>query len=81
LKKPFEASVLLALVKIGVLDYGKLKAMRRYMIVINMILGALLTTPEVFTQLVMGTVLQILFEVSVLIAWYWERQAKKRGEE
>jgi hypothetical protein len=40
--------VLLALVKIGVLDYQKLTALRRYMIVINLVLGALLTTPEPF---------------------------------
>lgn len=71
--------VLLALVKIGILDYQKLKAARRYMIVINLIVGALLTTPEVFTQVVMAVVLQLLYEVSVWIAWYWERQEKKRG--
>jgi len=70
--------VLLALVKIGVLDYQKLASMRRYMIVINLILGALLTTPEWFTQVVMAIALQILFEISVWIAWYWERQEKKR---
>jgi sec-independent protein translocase protein TatC len=41
-------------------------------------MGALLTTPEVFTQVVMAVVLQILYEISVWIAWYWERQEKKR---
>jgi sec-independent protein translocase protein TatC len=71
--------VLLALVKIGLLNYAKLKAMRRYMIVINLILGALLTTPEVFTQVFMAIALQVLFEVAVWIAWYWERQEKKRA--
>jgi len=70
--------VLLALVKIGLLDYQKLKAMRRYMLVINLVMGALLTTPEVFTQVVMAIVLQVLYEISVVIAWYWERQAKKK---
>ncbi|MGA2749765.1 MAG: twin-arginine translocase subunit TatC [Verrucomicrobiota bacterium] len=71
--------VLLALVKIGLLDYAKLTAMRRYMIVGNLILGALLTTPEVFTQVFMAVALQLLFEVAVWIAWYWERQEKKRA--
>jgi sec-independent protein translocase protein TatC len=71
--------VLLALVKIGVLDYQKLTALRRYMIVINLVLGALLTTPEPFTQVVMAVVLQILFEISVWVAWYWDRQEKKRA--
>jgi sec-independent protein translocase protein TatC len=71
--------VLLALVKIGVLDYQKLTALRRYMIVINLVLGALLTTPEPFTQIVMAVVLQVLFEISVWVAWYWDRQEKKRA--
>ncbi len=73
--------VLLALVKIGFLDYKKLSAMRRYMIVINLILGALLTTPEVFTQIMMAIPLQLLYEISVWIAWYWERKEKKRKAE
>jgi sec-independent protein translocase protein TatC len=71
--------VLLALVKIGVLDYKKLTALRRYMIIINLVLGALLTTPEVFTQVIMAIVLQVLFEVSVWVTWYWEWRDKKRG--
>jgi len=71
--------VLLALVKIGILDYKKLCALRRYMVVINLVLGALLTTPEVFTQIVMAIVLQILFEISVWVAWYWERRDRKRA--
>ncbi len=71
--------VLLALVKIGVLDYKKLTAMRRYMVVGNLILGAILTTPEVITQICMAIALQILFEIAVWIAWYWERQEKRRA--
>lgn len=70
--------VLLALVKIGILDYRKLVAMRRYMIVINLILGALLTTPEIFTQVVMAIILQVLYEISVWIAWLWERRDRQR---
>lgn len=71
--------VLLALVKIGVLDYAKLTALRRYMIVINLVLGALLTTPEPFTQVVMAVVLQLLFEISVWVAKYWEWRDQKRA--
>ena len=71
--------VLLALVKIGVLDYAKLTGMRRYMIVSNLVLGALLTTPEPFTQLVMAVVLQLLFEVSVWVAWYWDQPNRPKA--
>ena len=46
--------VILTLVKIGVLNYGILSKARRYMIVINLVLGALLTTPEVITQVLMA---------------------------
>jgi sec-independent protein translocase protein TatC len=70
--------VILTLVKIGVLNYRILSKARRYMIVINLILGALLTTPEVITQIIMALPLQILFEISVWIAWYWERKEKKK---
>jgi sec-independent protein translocase protein TatC len=70
--------VILVLVKLGVLNYTILSKARRYMIVINLILGALLTTPEVLTQVLMAVPLQLLFEISVWIAWYWERQEKKR---
>jgi sec-independent protein translocase protein TatC len=71
--------ILLALVKIGLLDYKKLTAMRRYMVVINLVLGAVLTTQEVLTQIIMAVILQVLFEVAVWIAWYWERQEKRRS--
>jgi sec-independent protein translocase protein TatC len=70
--------VILVLVKIGVVNYRQLAAFRRYMIVINLILGAVLTTPEVLTQVMMAIPLQILYEISVWIAWYWERQDRKR---
>ena len=71
--------VILTLVKIGVLDYQMLSQARRYMIVINLVLGAVLTTPEVITQLVMFVPLQLLYEVTVWIAWYWGREERKRA--
>jgi len=70
--------VVLTLVKIGVLDYRMLAGARRYVIVINFLLGAVLTTPEMITQILMAIPLQLLFEISVWITWYWERQEKKR---
>lgn len=72
--------VILTLVKIGVLNYSILSKARRYMIVINLVLGALLTTPEVITQVLMALPLQLLYEISVWITWYWERRDRKRAE-
>jgi sec-independent protein translocase protein TatC len=71
--------VILTLVKIGVLSYSTLAKARRYMIVINLILGAVLTTPEVITQIVMFIPLQLLYEITVWIAWYWDRQERKKA--
>jgi sec-independent protein translocase protein TatC len=71
--------VLLTLVKIGVLNYSTLSQARRYMIVINLVLGGVLTTPEPITQLVMFVPLQLLYEVTVWVTWYWDRQEKKRA--
>jgi sec-independent protein translocase protein TatC len=71
--------VILTLVKIGVLNYAMLSKARRYMIVINLVLGAILTTPEVVTQILMFVPLQLLFEITVWIAWYWDRQEGKRA--
>jgi sec-independent protein translocase protein TatC len=71
--------VILTLVKIGVLSYQALAKARRYMIVINLVLGAVLTTPEVVTQLLMFIPLQLLYEATVWIAWYWDRQERKRA--
>jgi sec-independent protein translocase protein TatC len=78
----FEMPVLiLTLVKIGVLNHTLLAKARRYMIVVNMVLGAVLTTPEILTQILMFIPLQFLYEVSVWIAWYWaqpDRQVARR---
>ena len=71
--------VILTLVKIGVLDYAMLRGMWRYMIVIVLVLGAVLTTPEVVTQILMAVPLYMLYEITVWIAWYWERRDRKRA--
>lgn len=71
--------VLLTLVKIGVLSYSSLAKARRYMIVINLILGAVLTTPEPITQLIMFVPLQFLYEFSVAIAWYWDQPDRAKA--
>lgn len=70
--------VVLILVKIGLLSYRTLAAGRRYVIVICFVLGAILTTPEVITQVLMAVPLYALYEITVWIAWYWDRQEKRR---
>jgi sec-independent protein translocase protein TatC len=71
--------VVLTLVKIGILNYERLKSMRRYMIVVNLVLGAVLTTPEVITQVLMFVPLQGLYELSVWVAGYWEKDERAKA--
>jgi sec-independent protein translocase protein TatC len=71
--------VILTLVKLDILSYTTLRKMWRYMIVINLILGALLTTPEVVTQVLMAVPLYLLYEITVWIAWYWEQPNRARA--
>lgn len=72
--------VILFLVKLGILDYATLKKGRPYVVVINLVLGAVLTTPEVITQIMMFIPLQVLYEVSLWIAYYWEKRDQKRAQ-
>jgi len=71
--------VILTLVKIDILSYRTLRSMWRYMIVINLILGALLTTPEVVTQVLMAVPLYLLYEITVWVAWYWEQPNRAKA--
>jgi sec-independent protein translocase protein TatC len=69
--------VVLFLVKIGILTHAHLTKYRRHVAVIALILGALLTTPEVVTQVAMAVPLYVLYEICIWIAWYWERKKRK----
>ncbi|WP_404420389.1 twin-arginine translocase subunit TatC [Nibricoccus sp. IMCC34717] len=69
--------VILILVKLGFLTHHTLIKYRRHVIVLCFILGAVLTTPEVITQVAMALPLWLLYEISIVIAWYWDRQKRK----
>jgi sec-independent protein translocase protein TatC len=72
--------VVLTLVKIGVLSHATLARSRRYVIIIVFILGAVLTTPEVITQVLMAFPLWLLFEITVIVAWYWEQPDRAKAQ-
>ncbi|MDX2187384.1 MAG: twin-arginine translocase subunit TatC [Opitutaceae bacterium] len=69
--------VILILVKLGFVTHHTLIKYRRHVIVLCFILGAVLTTPEVITQVAMAVPLWLLYEISIIIAWYWDRQKRK----
>ena len=71
--------VVLVLVKIGILSHATLARSRRFVIVIVFVLGAVLTTPEVITQVLMALPLWGLYEITVLVAWYWEQPDRAKA--
>lgn len=71
--------VVLTMVKIGVLSHSTLARSRRYVIIIVFILGAVLTTPEVITQVLMAIPLWGLYEITVFVAWYWEQEDRAKA--
>ena len=73
----FELPVFLVfLAKIGLVSASMLSSNRKYVIVIVFIIGALLTPPDVITQILMAIPLLILYEVSIVMVRIF---GKKKG--
>lgn len=71
----FEVPVLLTLlVRVGVVTTAGLKSKRRYAIVIAFIVAAVLTPPDVVSQLALAAPLLLFYEISILIGGYIERK-------
>jgi len=71
--------VILALVKVGLLDFEKLNSFRAYWVVVELVICAFLTpSGDPFTMFLMALPLHLLYEISTGISWYWSRKEKKR---
>jgi len=74
----FQLPVLLLLLnRAGIVSRQQLKGMRRYMIVGAFALAAILTPPDVVSQLMLGIPLILLYEASLLIMWVTERKKRE----
>jgi len=63
------------LAKVGVIDVGFLNRNRKYAILINFIIAAILTpTPDVVNQMMMGVPLMVLYEISVFAVWLFGKK-------
>ena len=69
--------VVLALVKVGLLGHEQMKSTRPYAIVVIFLLAAVITpTPDVFTLILMGAPMVLLYEACIWIArWMEKREA------
>ncbi|MGC8743739.1 MAG: twin-arginine translocase subunit TatC [Verrucomicrobiia bacterium] len=74
--------IILLLVKIGILDYEKLKKFRSYAFVANLTISAVVTpSGDPFTMLIMALPLHLLYEISTFVAWYWQRKELKKAQQ
>ncbi len=69
--------VVTVLAKIGVLTQEMLKAGRRYAVVVVLIISAFLTPPDPWSQLLMAIPLMGLYELSIVLTGFVERQRLK----
>lgn len=71
----FQLPVLLLLLnRAGLVTRQQLKGLRRYMVVAAFALAAILTPPDVVSQLMLGIPLILLYEVSLAIMWFGDRR-------
>lgn len=74
--------VLLTLVKIGILDAERLSGLRMYWVVAGLVAAAFITPDgNPMTMFLMFIPLHILYEISVLIAKWWDRAERKAVSE
>lgn len=73
----FQVPILLVLlVRVGILTTHQLIEFRRFAIVINFVVAAVITPPDVISQLLLAVPLCLLYEVSILAAKLVEKRRK-----
>ncbi|QMV75177.1 twin-arginine translocase subunit TatC [Comamonas piscis] len=74
--------VVILLVRLGIVDIAKLKSFRGYFIVLSFVIAAVVTPPDVLSQISLAVPMCILYEIGILGAtWFSRNQPKKEEEE
>ncbi|HEQ98043.1 MAG TPA: twin-arginine translocase subunit TatC [candidate division Zixibacteria bacterium] len=64
--------------RVGILSSRMLGKGRRYAVVIILVLSAVLTPPDIFSQMALGVPLYLLYELSILIVYLTGKREKHR---
>lgn len=70
--------VIYFLAKLGLATPARLRAARKWALIIALVLGALFTPPDPLSQILVAMPLMLLYEASIFIAAYVERKEKRR---
>lgn len=65
--------VILILGRMGIVTSAWLRTYRRHAVIVILVLGAILTPPDIFSQCIMSVPLMLLYELCIWIVWGWER--------
>lgn len=68
-------AILLVLGRLGIVSSSQLRHYRRHAVIAALVIGMILTPPDVFSQMLMAGPLIALYEMCVWIVWAWERRA------
>jgi len=73
--------VVILLVRLGLVEIAKLKSFRGYFIVLSFVIAAVVTPPDVLSQISLAVPMCILYEVGILGATWFSRNQPKKEEE
>jgi sec-independent protein translocase protein TatC len=70
--------LLMLLERAGIVTRQQLKSGRRYAVVVAFVIAAVLTPPDVVSQLTLAVPLVLLYEVALVAIWFTERRRARR---
>ena len=71
--------LLMLLERAGIVTRAQLVSGRRYAIVIAFVIAAVLTPPDIISQLLLAIPLVLLYELALVAIWFTERKRKKEA--
>src|SRR5690606_18270418 len=69
--------VVMLLVRMGMVEIAKLKSFRGYFVVLAFVVAAVVTPPDVISQLALAIPMCILYEVGIFAAGWFVKSSKK----
>jgi len=67
-------TVLLALGRMGLVNARQLRTYRRHAVIVALVVGMILTPPDIFSQLLMAVPLMVLYELCIWAVWLSEHR-------
>ena len=66
--------IMVLLTKLSLVSRDLLKRKRKHALIITFIIGAIFTPPDVISQIILATLLYLLYELSIIIIWIMNKK-------